>query len=746
MRYFAIVRSCLICIVLALLSGCFDNNPYPGQDPISKTFYFSYPAEVKYLDPGHAFNSGFSRIMIPIYEPPFEYHYLKRPVELSGRTVTEVPKPQRYGDDGALLPPGAPADQVAKVIYTLHLQDDIRFQDHACFAQDADGNYLYHLGDDGRFSAIDHPNELLANSAVVSKTRALHAEDYVYQFKRLANPETGFQLRQVFTPVIVGMPELSEQIAAESARIRAARREAAGPGYNQEKDEQERSIYIDLRPFDFPGVRALDAKTLEITLTRDFPQMLSWMALSFFAPMAWEACRFYEQPAAAKQNLSLDRYPVGTGPYMLTENLPNYRIVLERNPNYRRVEYPSEGAPGDREAGLLDDAGKALPFIDRVVYMLDKEAPPRWNKFLQGYYDLVELEPNDTDLSGQVMEVTLEGGTGVSPEMATRGITMHEGGRPFLRYYAFNMKDPVWGGLGEKQRKMRQAVSIALNLDEYIQIFENGRGAVSHSMIPAGIFGQRPGKEGINPVVYRWNEELERPELRPLEDAKRLLAEAGYPDGRDANGDQLILSYDLIASRGVKGVSDWMNKQLGPIGIRVVIRDTDSNRWLDKLQSGNFQFTYYGWIGDYPDAENFLFLLYGKNGKVDYSGENYANYANPEYDIRFKLVETMSNSPERQGIIDEMVAIAREDAPWLYAWQPKDYSLQHAWFRNYKIRYIGMDALKYWDIDPAMRAEMSREWNRPVTWPLWALAIVLVAGIAPPMMRRAARRRKGLQL
>lgn len=740
------IRLWTLSLISLLLAGCFDNNPYPGQDPAAKTFYFSYPSEVKHLDPAHAFNSGFSRIMIPVYEPPFEYHYLKRPVELMGRTVTEVPKPERYGHDGALLPLGASADQVARVVYTLHLKDDIRFQDHACFARDADGNYLYHLDDNGSFPAVEHPNELLANSAIASTTRALHAEDYVYQFKRLADPERGFPLRQVFAPVIVGMPELSEQLAAESAGIREARRQAAGPGFNPEKDEQERPIHIDLRKFDFPGVQALDAKTLQITLTRDFPQMLPWMSLTFFAPIPWETCRFYEQPAAAKQNLSLNRYPVGTGPYMLVENRPNFRIVLERNPNYRRVDYPSEGGLGDREAGLLDDAGKALPFMDRAVYMLDKEAPPRWNKFLQGYYDLVELEPMDTDLSGQVMEVTLEGGTGVSTEMAARGIHMQEGGRPFLRYYAFNMKDPVWGGLGENQRKMRQAVSIALNVDEYIQIFENGRGAVGHSMVPSGIFGQREGKAGMNPIVYRWNDALDRPELRPIEDAKRLLAEAGYPDGRDAGGEQLILSYDLIASRGVKGSSDWMNKQLGPLGIRVVVRDTDSNRWLDKLQTGNFQFIYYGWIADYPDAENFLFLLYGKNGKVEYQGENYANYANPEYDRRFKQVETMPNSPERLAIIDEMVGIAREDAPWLYAWQPKDYSLQHAWFRNYKIRYLGMDGLKYWDLDPAMRAEMTREWNRPVTWPLWALAVLLFAGVAPPMMRRASRRRKGLQL
>jgi ABC-type oligopeptide transport system substrate-binding subunit len=224
------------------------------------------------------------------------------------------------------------------------------------------------------------------------------------------------------------------------------------------------------------------------------------------------------------------------------------------------------------------------------------------------------------------------------------------------------------------------------------------------------------------------------------------LAEAGYPGGRDANGEQLVLTYDLIAGRGIKTTSDWMNKQLGKLGIRVDIRDTDSNRWQEKLRQGNFQFIYYGWIADYPDAENFLFLLYGPNGKVEHHGENYANYANPEFDRLFKQAETMPNSPERQAIIDEMLKISRGDAPWLFAWQPKDYSLHHDWFSNYKIRYIGMDGLKYWDLDADKRAQLTREWNRPVAWPLWALGLALIAGFAPVVIRSRRRRHQGVQL
>ncbi len=81
----------------------------------------------------------------------------------------------------------------------------------------------------------------------------------------------------------------------------------------------------------------------------------------------------------------LDWYPVGTGPFMLTENNPNLRMVLSRNPNFCGETYPTKGMPGDVEAGLLADAGRSLPLIEQAIYSLEKENIPRWNKFLQGY-------------------------------------------------------------------------------------------------------------------------------------------------------------------------------------------------------------------------------------------------------------------------------------------------------------------------------------------------------------------------
>ena len=103
----------------------------------------------------------------------------------------------------------------------------------------------------------------------------------------------------------------------------------------------------------------VDRYTYRVKLKGKYPQFVYWLAMPFFAPVPEEAERFFAQPGMAEKNLTLDWYPVGTGPYMLTINDPNRQMVLERNPNFKGEVYPSEGEPGDAQKGLLADAGKA---------------------------------------------------------------------------------------------------------------------------------------------------------------------------------------------------------------------------------------------------------------------------------------------------------------------------------------------------------------------------------------------------
>ena len=144
---------------------------------------------------------------------------------------------------------------------------------------------------------------------------------------------------------------------------------------------------------------------------------------------------------------------------------------------------------------------------------------------------------------------------------------------------------------------------------------------------------------------------------------------------------------------------------------------------------------------DYPDPENLLFLLHGPQGKVKFNGQNAANYDNPEYDSLFERMKAMPDGSARQQIIDRMVAMLQQDAPWIFAFHPKAYSLQHGWVLNRKPGSMVRNNMKYQRLDIARRAEARAAWNEPVLWPL-ILVILLLAGLVAPALLHWQRRER----
>jgi len=295
------------------------------------------------------------------------------------------------------------------------------------------------------------------------------------------------------------------------------------------------------------------------------------------------------------------------------------------------------------------------------------------------------------------------------------------------------------GATRERAKKLRQAISIAIDWEEFISIFANGRGIASMGPLPPGIFGYRDDGQGFNALVY--DSAGGKPKRKSIEVARRLMAEAGYPDGRDAKTGQPLLLYLDTVARGPDDASrlDWYRRQFAKLDVQLEIRATDWNRFQEKVRSGNTQMFFLGWNADYPDPENFMFLLYGPNGGAD--GENKARYSNPEFNRLFEQMRNMDNGPARQTIIDRMVAIAREDAPWVWGFHPKDYSLSHAWVMNGKPSTMGRNGLKFVRIDAALRERKREEWNGPVLWPVGVLIIVLVLGSLPAYLGYRRRER-----
>jgi oligopeptide transport system substrate-binding protein len=711
---------CLGVVLVLLIGACTDqpwNRPYPAAEARENIFFASFQERPNHLDPAQSYSANEIEFTGQIYEPPLQYHYLKRPYQLIPLTATAVPQPYYLDAQGKRLPGNAAEESIAYSVYDIHIKPGIYYQPHPAFARDRDGAFRYQALTAPELDSLDTLADLRETG-----TRELVAADYVYEIKRLAHPRLHSPILGLMSDYIVGLRDYAKTLQAAADAL---------PGRN--------SGYLDLRDYPLEGARAVDRYTYRITLRGKYPQLLYWLAMPFFAPVPWEVDRFYSQAGLKQRNITLDWYPVGTGPYMLTVNDPNRQMVLVRNPNFHGETYPTEGEPLDRERGLLADAGKPLPFIDKVIFSLEKEDIPYWNKFLQGYYDTSGISSDSFD---QAIRVGAGGEVSLTEAMRKQGIVLHTAVATSIYYTGFNMLDPVVGGYSAQARKLRHAIAIAVDFEEYISIFLNGRGIAAQSPIPPGIFGFVKGEAGFDPDVYDLTPE--GPRRKPIEIARRLLAEAGYPDGRDIKtGKPLVLYFDTTATGpDDKARLDWMHKQFAKLDIQLVVRGTDYNRFQEKMLKGTAQIYQWGWNADYPDPENFLFLLYGPNGKVEHGGENASNYHNGEFDRLFDRMKNMENGPERQAIIERMVAIARQDAPWLWGFHPKQFTLTQSWYRNFKSNLMANNALKYRRIDAARRDALQTRWNPPVFWPVVAFLVLIVLVVLPAFLGYRRRQRQ----
>ena len=597
-------------------------------------------------------------VVNPIYPSYLQFHDLKRdPFVLELALGAEEPNHSPYT---VTVQQNGKSISTTGEVWTFRIRRGLRFQDDACFAG--------------------------------GKGREITAADFIYCFRRMADPAVPCPIVAYFDTRILGMSKYEE--------------------HNRELEHQHRPA--DYRfPMDGLQLDAYDPYAFRILLNEPYPQLRFIMAMAFTSPLAHEAVDRYGKELA--------RHPVGCGAYMMTSYKPKGGFVLKANPNYRVEYYPSEGAPGDRKAGLLKDAGKRLPLVKEVHIDIIREGVTSWNLFEQGYRDLSAVsQTNYQEVLGRAGQL--------SEQMKRKGIGIVRDVSPDVHYFAFNMSDPVVGGYSEKNRKLRQAISLAVDAQQFLDLLYQGMGKPAQSIVAPGLFGY--DKSYLNP--YR------QPDLVR---AKRLLAEAGYPDGVDpATGERFTLYFDnsLITPAG-RLVTGLVVKQIEMLGIHVESRSTRGPIFAEKLDKGQFQFTYMDWLADYPDPENFVFLLYGPNQRP---GPNTCNYENAAYDRLFEQMRSMPDGAERQIIINKMRDIAVEDCPWIYLVHPESFALTQPWLTGFKPNPVALDTIKYWRIDGAIRSADQHAWNEPNYWPALGFGLFVFLGSLPAasVIRRRTNR------
>lgn len=667
------VRATAFLVAAIAITGC-GNDPYPAEDALEKIFYQPFDDPPKTLDPQVAYSTVDHQVTGYVYDTLLGYHYLKRPFALVPGMAESIPSPET-------LPDG-------RVAYRFRLRPDLRFHEDPAFALAGEG----------------------------LRTREVEAADVAFSLARVADPA-------VVSPVLEALAKVSGLVDF-GKRLDELRK--SDPAFAALRiDEQYRRA----GPID--GVRVLSALELEIVLDAPYPQILYWFAMPFTSPVPWEAVAAYTGKDGSE---SFAEHPVGSGPFVLTRYDKRSRIVMERNPSWYGVlhpeweapaaTYPAEGEPGDAEAGLLDPAyvGRPLPFLSRIELRREKEPIPTFTKFLQGYYDASGVIKESFDRVIQKGEL--------SPDMRALDISLAKSVEPAISYLGFNMDDPVVGEAGgERARKLRQAMSLAVDSQEFLRLFANGRGVPAQQVIPPSIFGFDPDYR--NP--FRTPDPAR---------AAALLEEAGYPKGIDpATGEPLKLTFD-VGDTGAAAMLQFRfyTNAWRAIGLDVEVAATSYNQFQDKVRRGAYQIFTWGWVADYPDPENFLFLLWTPMGRTKSGGPNTANYSNPRYDALFERMKAMTDTPERRAILSEMRGILETDRPWIENYYPERYGLYHGWVRNEKPAGLSIPTAKYLDIDAAARAEKRLAWNVPIRWPAVAMVaaflLLLVPGIRTYLRER----------
>jgi len=519
------------------------------------------------------------------------------------------------------------------------------------------------------------------------KGRELTSDDFLYTWKRIADPKALCPIVGTLGEFVAGL-----QAAYEQAQ-KTGKFDYAAP---------------------FPGVTVVDRYTFRINLVKPYPQIRYWLAFAFTIPVAHEAVAYYDGAVHDGKVRDLFRaHPVGTGPFQLKEWRSGNLIRLVRNPHYS-LTFPNGGWSPDMEAKLRPYAGKPLPLLDEIQLLIIKESIPAWVLFRQGWLDTVGLAKDNFN-TVLTPEKTL------LPAFAKQGMQLIKNVEPSTWYLMFNMKDPVIG----KNVKLRHALSQVFDAEKENDIFLFGTWALTQQFVPPGLFGYDPGYQ--NP--YRHFD---------VAAAKKQLAEAGYPNGIDPQtGKPLELTMDTQAADSLlRQRAEFEKQQFEQLGIRVTIRENTFASMLERQLRGTYQFLMAGWSADYPDPENYFFLLYGPN--LPPNGYNQAFYQNPEFDAIFQKMATLEDSPERAAYIKQLNDIITRDMPIAPLFNSVRMGLAQPWtpriVKNYYVSQFG--GARYTILDTEMRDRIRAERNRKNYWPL-IIAAALLAGVVIFGIRRS---------
>lgn len=574
----------LRCLASALLVAVFAASA-SGKEPV-KTLRIAFPIQEDGFDPARIQDTYSHSVTLSIYESLYAYDYLAVPVEI--RPLTAEAMPEHSADYR---------------IWTIRVRPGIYFTPDPAFN---------------------------------GKRRELVAADYVYSFKRMADPAVNCPFWTDFEELrIKGLAEL--------------RKEAL---------KNNRSFNYD-RPIE--GLRTLDRYTLQFQLEASRPRLAQRLVGGFRGAVAREV--------AEAHGGNVMEHPVGTGPFVLREWRRSSLIVLERNPDYRNVRFDAQPAANDLAGQAIAARlhGRRLPMVDRVEISIIPENQARWLTFLQGGIDQIEVPPD-------FIKVAVPGGT-IAPYLQRRGIQANVVVSHAVSYYYFNMQDPVVGGYTPEKIALRRAIGLGMNIQRQIQLARGGQGIIAQSPVAAHV-------PGFDPAFRSENGEYD-----PAR-AKALLDTYGYVD-RDGDGwrdmpdgSPLVLQMSGDPSQITRQVNELFAGDMAALGTRVQFSTAQWQQIAKAARAGKTMMWQLGTYVVIPDGLDSISRFYSAAA----GGNNLSRFKLKEMDDLYERLATMPDGEDRDALFDKAKRLAIVYMPEKTTVHRVFSYLNHPWLIGYRIK------------------------------------------------------------
>lgn len=388
--------------------------------------------------------------------------------------------------------------------------------------------------------------------------------------------------------------------------------------------------------------KALNDTTFQLKLLRPFHPILGVMSMQY--------CSVVPHEAVEKYGKDFRRHPCGTGPFQFVAWEEEQALIMKKNPHYFET----------------DRTGNRLPYLDGIKITFLQNKATEFLEFQQDRLDFI----NDIDASFKDEVLSKKGE--LRPDWQ-RKIVLQK--HPYLttEYFGILMdtsKEVVKKSV-LKDARIRQAINFGFDRRKMVLYLRNSMGTPATSgFVPLGF----PSFDSTKVIGY---------EYRPQK-ALALLKDAGFPNGKG------LPPIPLLTVQIYADLASYVANDLRQIGININVEVVQKSLLLEQTAKSEALFFRGSWIGDYPDAENFLSVFYSKNP----APPNYTRYNNPEYDRLYEQALNEKDDSLRYIIYRKADQVMIRDAPVVPLWYDMVVRLVQPYIKNFKPNSLNLLELR----------------------------------------------------